>query len=184
MAENIWGLNMPVEAKVRIVETKIQRRQPQDPFLQEILNRWFETHGGRSYLVVADGALGYCWWKSLRKHTTSKKVSDILTKLILKLGIPYNVQMDRGPKFWGPFQELDKEFGVPNTPSSPYNPESIGMAKHFVGITKLLLKKTLDAKEDFQKVLSYLNNSARYDEFSPVDLFYKWKPCSFLSNII
>ena len=102
----------------------------------------------------------------------------------MKLGIPYTVRIDGGSEFQGPFQELLKEFGIPYTPSSPYNLECNGMVECFVGIMKLLLKKTLDPKEDFKEELSYLNNSTRLDGFSPAELFYKRTPHSFLSDII
>ena len=53
-----------------------------------------------------------------------------------------------------------------------------------MGLTKLLLKKFLDVKEDFQEALSYLNNTGSQDNFSPLELFYRRKPRSFIPDII
>ena len=76
------------------------------------------------------------------------------------------MKVDGGPEFRGPFKEMLEEFKIPYTPSSPYNSPSNGLAEHHVGITKLLLKKSIDNKTDFQESLSHLNNSAR-----PAELF-------------
>ena len=80
--------------------------------------------------------------------------------------------MDGGPEFRGPFQEILEEFKIPYTPSSPYNSPSNGLAVRDMGITKLLLKKSLNNKTDFQENLSPLNNSTRPDRYSPTELSY------------
>ena len=101
-------------------------------------------HGGKSYLVIANAASGYCWCEYLGKYTTSKDVLDMVRKLFLKLSILFTVQMDGGLEFHGPFQALLKEFRIEYTPSSLYNPESNGLAERYMGLTKLLLKDCLD----------------------------------------
>ena len=65
--------------------------------------------GGKSYLVIADTASAYCWCEYLGKHTTSKEVTVMVRKLFVKMGILYNIQMDGGPEFCGPFQALLEE---------------------------------------------------------------------------
>ena len=92
--------------------------------------------------------------------------------------------MDRGPEFKGPFQEMMEEFKIPYTPSSPYNSPSNGLAERHVGIKKLLLKKSMDNKKDFQENLSHLNNSARPDGHSPAELFYRHRPRCLMPDIV
>ena len=48
----------------------------------------------------------------------------------------------------------------------------------------MLLMNCMDSKEDFTKVLSLLNKTSRSNEFSPIELFYFLRPCSFLPDII
>ena len=59
-------------------------------------------------MVIVHAALGYCWCENLGKNTTSREVSDIVRKLILKLRIPYTVRMEGGPEFQDPFHETPK----------------------------------------------------------------------------
>ena len=103
-------------------------------------------------------------------------MAAVTKKIFLKCGIPYRVRVDGGPEFRGPFKEMLEEFKIPYTPSSPYNSPSNGLVECHVGITKLLLKKSIDNKTDFQENLSHLINSARPDEYSPAELFYRCRP--------
>ena len=78
--------------------------------------------------------------------------------------------------FRGPFKDMLEEFHIPYTPSLEYNSLSNGLSERHVGITKTLLKKSMDSKTDFQENLAHLNNSARPDDFSPAELFYRRWP--------
>merc|ERR1711867_209169 len=78
-----------------------------------------------------------------------------------------------GPHFSGPFREMLQEFGIPETPSSTYNPSSNGLAERHVGVIKLLLKKCVDSGQDFRSALAALNSTSRHDGYSPADLFFR-----------
>ena len=134
------------------------------------------TYEGMSYLAVANLDSGYYFCEPLGKKTSSKQVSDIVRKIFIKMGIPFHVRMDGGSHFRGPFNELLEEFKIPYTPSSPNNPESSGLVECFVGTAKLLLEKTLEAQENFEEALSYLNHLARAEGYLPFELFYCRRP--------
>ena len=114
----------------------------------------------KTYLVIADRGSGYSWCKPLGKTTSSKEVAVVTRKIFLKYGIPYRVCFDGEPQFRGPCKEILEEFEILYTPSSPYNSPSNGLAESHVGITKTLLKKSIDSKTDFQENLAHLNISA------------------------
>lgn len=128
---------------------------------------------GKVFLVIVDRATGYSWCKPLGKIVSSKEVAAITMKIFLKVGIPYRVRVDSAQEFRGPFKEMLEECKIPYTPCSPYNSPSNRLAERHVGITKLLLKKNINNKTDFQESLSHLKNSARPDGYSPVELFYR-----------
>ena len=65
------------------------------------------------------------------------------------------------------FKEMLSEYKIPETPSSPYNHASNGLAERHVGVAKLLLKKCLASKQDFRSALATLNATARHDGYSP-----------------
>ena len=88
-------------------------------------------------------------------------------------GYPTSIRYDGGPHFRGEFKDMLSEFGIPETPSSPYNHASNGLAERHVGVVKLLLKKCTASKQDFRSALSTLNATARHDGYSPSDLFFR-----------
>ena len=120
--------------------------------------------------------MGYSWYKPLDKSTSSKEVAGVTRKIFLKCGNPYRVCCDGEPEFRGPFKDMLEEFHIQYTPILPYNSPSDGLAERHVGITKTLLKMSIDSKTDFQENLAHLNNSARPDGFSPAELFYRHRP--------
>lgn len=83
------------------------------------------------------------------------------------------------------FGELLRECNIPLNPLSAYNynPSSIGLAEHYVSITKVLLKKCLDSKEDYQVVLATLNSTARPLGFLPAEKFMRQRLRTSLPDI-
>ena len=75
-------------------------------------------------------------------------------------GYPSTIRYDIVPHFRGPFKEMLKEYAIPETPASPYNHASNGLAERHVGCAKLLLKKCTASKTDFRSVLAVLNQTA------------------------
>merc|ERR1711867_335707 len=76
-----------------------------------------------------------------------------------------------------------KDYNIPKTPSSAYNPSSNGLAKRYVGVVKLLLKKCVNSRQDFRSALAALNSTARHDGYSPADLFFRRRLRTALPDI-
>ena len=93
------------------------------------------------------------------------------------------MRFDGGPHFRGEFIELLENCNIPCTPSSPYNPESNGLAERHVGLAKMLLKKCLAAKEDYMVAISAMNATTRESGFSPAEMFLKRRVRTLLPDI-
>merc|ERR1712240_620352 len=127
--------------------------------------------------------MGYTFCELLGKSTTCKATTEKLIRLFASFGFPRSIRYDGGPHFRGEFKEMLAEYKIPETPSSPYNHESNGLAERHVGVVKLLLKKCMASKQDFRSALSTLNATARHDGYSPSDLFFRRRLRTALPNI-
>ena len=125
------------------------------------------------YLIVACLATGFTFCEPLGKHTTCKETTEKLKRLFESYGYPTTIRYDGGPHFQKEFRQMLKDFAIPETPSSPYNHSSNGLAERHVGVVKLLLKKCTASKQDFRSCLSALNSTSGSDGYSPSDLFYR-----------
>ena len=163
----------PVEPEVDLEEL--------DPMEMVGLDIFF--YQDKYYLIMADLATGYTFCELLGKTTTCKATTEKLKRLFESFGYPTFIRYDGGPHFRGEFKEMLSEYKIPETPSSPYNHESNGLAERHVGVAKLLLKKCLASKQDFRSALATLNATARHDGYSPSDLFFRRRLRTSLPNI-
>ena len=69
-------------------------------------------------------------------------------------GYPTSIRYDGGPHFRKEFIDMLDKFSIPETPLSPYNHASNGLAERHVGVVKLLLKKCTASKQDFRSALN------------------------------
>ena len=107
------------------------------------------------------------------KHTTSHEI--INHSQIARHGIPDIIISDNGPQFsssW--FQQFSKEYVFQHHTSSPYHPQSNGMAEKIkspkaVQTIKNILQKVTEDKKDFYLALLDLTNTPiTKDTGSPV----------------
>ena len=163
---------------------RFNRAQPRDPPVEpetdvedldpmESLGLDIFQYQGKYYLIVACLATGFTFCEPLGKHTTCKETTEKLKRLFESYGYPTTIRYDGGPHFQKEFRQMLKDFAIPETPSSPYNHSSNGLAERHVGVVKLLLKKCTASKQDFRSCLSALNSTSGSDGYSPSDLFYR-----------
>ena len=163
---------------------KYNRAQPRDPPVEpevdleeldpmEMVGLDVFFHKDKYYLIMADLATGFTFCELLGKSTTCKETTEKLKRLFESFGYPRSIRYDGGPHFRGEFTQMLQEYEIPETPSSPYNHESNGLAERHVGVVKLLLKKCLANRQDFRSALATLNATARHDGYSPSDLFFR-----------
>jgi hypothetical protein len=130
---------------------------------------------GKKWIVLVDRFSGYCFVKHLQK-TTTKDVLKFLTDTFQEYGWPNTIRSDGGPQFRGDFQKFCRENDITHELSSPYNPESNGLAEAAVKSMKNLLIRTAEGRENFNDALAQWRCMTREDGTSPAQLFFKRKP--------
>ena len=138
--------------------------------LKECAADLFSLHGN-DYIVLVDRLTGFICCEKLAKTSTA----SILMKLTFwfnLLGWPEIIRSDGGPQFRSEFDEFCKNFYFHNELSSPYHPESNGLAEATVKNAKSLLKKCEIIGQNFQRCLSVFRNMPRSDSPSPASLLF------------
>ena len=74
-------------------------------------------------------AMGFSFCEPLGKHTTCKDTTDKMKKMFESFGYPSSIRFDGGPHFAKEFRQMLKDYNIPETPSSAYNPASNGLAE-------------------------------------------------------
>ena len=122
--------------------------------------------------MLVDRLTGLLCCDKLTKTTTSA-ILIRLTNWFNILEWPEKICTDGGPQFRSEFNDFCKSFYIHHELSSPYHPESNGLAEAAVKNAKNLLKKCELTWENFQRSLSVFRNMPRSDGPSPVQLFFR-----------
>src|SRR6056300_1082297 len=120
-------------------------------------------HGGPPQRLDLEGA------SSEDKYVASDVV-NMMEKWFLLFGHPLRIRTDGGPQFRGPFRDFCDTHDIVHEASSPYNPQSNGLAESAVKASKTLLDKNNGHYENFKKALSAYNDLPRSDGIAPSDL--------------
>eukprot|EP00731_Ephydatia_muelleri_P001018 Em0001g1018a len=149
-------------------EPMVQGQIPEGPWdmVATDLFQW----DGADYLLIVDyysRFIEFC-----RLPNTSSSMVIIHTKSIFaRHGIPKSVRSDNGPQFsameYGKFAE---EWGFAHVTSSPYHPQSNGLAEKSVQIIKRMLNKSKRDGQDPYLNLLELRNTRVGDIGSPAQL--------------
>ena len=126
---------------------------------------------GSDYIVMVDRFSGYFFVERLRKTATD----DIIRKLrdwFLEHGFPTVIRTDGGPQFRSGFNAFCTQHHIEHETSSPYNPQSNGLAESAVKNAKYLLKKCTNEGSSFREALLEWRNLPRADGLSPAEMFF------------
>ena len=126
---------------------------------------------GKSYLCMVDRFSGFCWVHLLRSLTTSA-VTTCLLNWFLEFGFPRRIRSDGGPQFRSDFLAFCDSHNVAKETSSPYYPQSNGLAESGVKSMKRLLKKSGGAMPAFKRALLIWRNTPKDFGYSPAQLFF------------
>ena len=129
------------------------------------------SSGGKEYLSIIDRFSGFPFAFKLRSTTTAS-IIKCLRVIFLDFGFPKIIRSDNGPQFRGEFRRFCQDRDIIHETSSPYNPQSNGMAECGVKINKYLLQKHDNRWEDFREGLFEWRNTPRQDGYSPAQLFF------------
>ena len=117
--------------------------------------------------MLVDRYSGYAWTDKL-KDTSTATVTAKLNGWFVEYGYPEygGLQFQRDFKGY-----CDKHY-ITHELSSPYNPESNGLAEAAVKNMKSLILRCVDRKESLSIAIAAWRNMARADGVSPAQLFY------------
>ncbi|CAM1332156.1 Uncharacterised protein at_DN0314 [Pycnogonum litorale] len=136
---------------------------------------------GVSYLLTVDQ---YSKWPNCYqlKNTRACDIISLLRRQFVDFGKPDSIVSDNGPPFNSfEFRSFLKENDIKHTPSSPYYPQSNGLAERNVQTVKNCLKKALESKQDLLDVLCALRSTSSSDGLpSPSVLLQGRNLCSML----
>ncbi len=143
-------------------EPMISHKIPDRPW-QVVATDLF-TWNNEDYLVTVDYYSRYFELDKLHS-TTSAAVISKLKASFARHGIPEAVISDNGPQYSsGEFESFARTWEFTHTTTSPYHPQSNGLAEKSVHTAKMLLEKAKADKSDpYLSLLEYRN--------SPVDGF-------------
>ena len=149
-------------------EPMVQGQIPEGPWdmVATDLFQW----DGADYLLIVDyysKFIEFC-----RLPNTSSSMVIIHTKSIFaRHGIPKSVRSDNGPQFSAmEYSKFAEEWGFAHITSSPYHPQSNGLAEKSVQIIKRMLNKSKRDGQDSYLSLLELRNTRVGDIGSPAQL--------------
>jgi transposase InsO family protein len=130
----------------------------------------FACHG-EDWLPMVDRYSGFPFCHKLRSTVTSS-VTKVLHAWFCEWGFPQVLRSDGGPQFRSEFREFCAKHNIEHELSSPYNPQSNGLAEAGVKNVKRLLKKCRKAGKHFPSALLEWRNTPRADGVSPAQVFF------------
>ena len=125
----------------------------------------FELEGAM-YVVIVDYFSRFPEVIQLRS-TTSRSVSNALKTVFSCHGIPETLMSDNGPQYAS--TEFDTAYGFMHSTSSPYYPQSNGLAERTVKTVKKLLKESCDPS---LALLTYWTTPMPWCGLSPAELCF------------
>ena len=155
-------------------EQPSQQRLPLQPThaaapMEMVALDFFEW-SGHHYLLMVDRFSSWPWVHKMRSTTTAA-TTDVLNSWFLEWGYPERIRSDNGPQFRGLFATWCKQHNILHETSSPWNPNSNGLAEAAVKSMKALLQKCHMTRENFDHALLEWRNTARADGISPAQAF-------------
>ena len=124
---------------------------------------------GATYVVIVDYFSHFPEVIQLRS-TTSRSVINTLKTVFSHHGIPEMVMSDNGPQYASTeFEEFATAYGFMHSTSSPYYPQSNGLAERTVKTMKKLLKESSDPS---LALLTYRTTPLPWCGLSPAELCF------------
>ena len=126
---------------------------------------------GKQWLALVDRFSGYAWTVTLRRLDT-KAIIQHLEHWFNDFGWPTHIRTDGEPQFRSEFKEFCAAHAITHELSSPYNPESNGLAEAAVKNLKGIVLRCTEKGENIQHAIAAWRNTSRQDGNSPAQLFF------------
>ena len=105
------------------------------------------------------------------KSTTTESVTSALKNIFFEWEFPQYIRTNGGPQFQSKFDTFCADNSIIHELSTPYNPQSNGLAEAGVKAVKFLLAKCRSLAQDFRQALQEWQNTPRANGFSPAQAF-------------
>ena len=181
------GMNKAIEHTIANCDVCQEHRDsnPKEPMLPgpmperpwEIVATDLFQWSGRDYLLMVDYYSRFIEVKLL-ENTSSSTVVHHTKSILARHGIPNVIVSDNGPQFTAKeYQKFTREWGVQHTTSSPYYPQSNGLAEKSV---QIMWNKACADKQDLYLCLLAYRNTVIDNLASPAQLLMGRRLCSNL----
>ncbi len=142
----------------------------------------------RFILTCMDMATSFPFAVPLRTYT-SEDTAEALLSIISVIGSPLTILSDQGSNFLSvTLSHLYKKLGVVRIKTSPYRPQSNGKLERFHSTLKCMLRKVIDANQEWPSALDLVLHFVRNIPHSrhghtPYELTFI-KPTPFILSIL
>ena len=174
------GMSKDIENMIHKCETcaRLLASKPKEPMLSyDVPNRRWEMLGadlfeyaGKNYVVMVDY---YSLWPEVYRlnKTRAIDVIEAFKQSMSRFGIPDRIYSDNGPQFKAhEYRTFLKKYKITRKTSSPYRPQSNGLAEAMVKVVKSLIKKCHRSNQDLAMGLMNLRNSPIRGMASPAQI--------------
>ena len=190
--KSIWWpfMNSDINQRWRSCPTCVERSpsnpkeptKPREPaeFPFQILHMDLANYSGKQYLIIVDQFSGWPIARNLGKDAPTGAVTQLLLQVFETFGIPEVIFSDGGPQFISKeFNDFCREWMIFNDTSSPYYPQSNGIAEGTVKLMKRLIhctydrqRGTADPKKWLQSLLLFQNTPRGPSKLSPAEILF------------
>jgi transposase InsO family protein len=190
--KSVWWpyMNSDINQRWRSCPTCVERSpsnpkeptKPREPaeFPFQILHMDLATYSGKQFLIILDQFSGWPIVRNLGKEATTSTVTQFLLQVFENFGIPEMIFSDGGPQFISKeFEDFCREWMIQNDTSSPYHPQSNGIAEGTVKLMKRLIhctfdsqRGTVDPKKWAQSILLFKNTPRGPAKLSPAEILF------------
>ena len=132
---------------------------------------------GANYLIIVDYTSKFPIVKQL-KRMDQWAITVAFEAVFTKRGYPDEPVTDNGPCYRGEqFTEFLKRKGIKHVTSSPYHPQSNGLAETYVKVIKNMMKKAQQCRVRFNEMLyQYRTSPVTGKRESPIEIFKQCRP--------
>ena len=164
-------------------EPLILQEAPKIPFMSVSVDMF--SCGGKEWLIYTDRTSNWSCVSCLNHNTSTEAVVFCLRNWFSDVGAPKVLMSDNGPQFTSRrFREFCKKWNIEQKFSTPYYPQSNGLAEIAVKSVKKLLLKCSSVRgfdmDEFHKGLLELRNTPGASGLSPAQILYGRPLSSFV----
>ena len=112
-----------------------------------------KSSNGHKYILIAIDY--FTKWVEVASYAILTTAKFIISHIICRYGVPHEWILDRGVHFRGEVDTLVQEYGIQHHRSSAYRPQTNGAVEAINKNIKRILRKMIEASQDWSEKLPY-----------------------------